>query len=86
MLPCLMARSEIPRPLGGDWKSLTRVLLSPSSSASNLTLLLLPRPSSLWGLSVPLPHHIRLRALLPNMRLPSVPRTSACRRTCYGYT
>ena len=80
MFPCLMARNEIPRPLGGGWKSLTRVLSLPSSSASDLALLLLPRPSSLWGLSVPLPHHLRLRALLPDVSLPSVPRPSARRR------
>ena len=65
---------------GGDWKSLTRVLSSPSSSASDVALLLLPHPSSLWGWSVPLPHHLRLSALLPNVSLPSVPRTSVRRR------
>ena len=79
MFPCLMARNEIPRPLWGDWNSLTRFLSPPSSSASDLALLLVPRPSSLWGLSVPLPHHLLLRAVLPNVRLPSVPRTSARR-------
>ena len=62
---------------GGDWKSLTCVLSSPSSSASDVALLLLPCPSSLWGWSVPLPHHLRLSALLPSVSLPSVPRTSA---------
>ena len=65
---------------GGGWKSLTRVLSLPSFSTPDLTLLLLPRPSSLWDLPVPLPHHLRQRALLPNVSLPSVPRTSARRR------
>ena len=80
MFPCLMARNEIPRPLGEGWKSLTHVLSLPSSSASDLALLLLPRHSSLRGLFVPLPHHLCLRALLPDVSLPLVSRPSARRR------
>ena len=57
----------------GGWKILTRVLSSPSSSAS----LLLPRPSPLLGCSALLPHHLRLGALLPSVSLPLVPRTAA---------
>ena len=57
----------------GCWKILTRVLSSPSSSVSDLVLLLLFCPSSLRGCSVLLPRHRRLNALLPSISLPSVP-------------
>ena len=74
MFPCLMARNEIPRPLEGGLKSLTRVLSLPSSSASDLALLLLPRPSSLQGRSVFPSHHLHPNAVLHSVNLPSDPR------------
>ena len=64
----------------GGWKILTRVLSSPSSSASDLALLLLPHPSSLRGCSVLLPCHRLLNALLPSVSLPSVPHFFVCSR------
>ena len=57
----------------GGWKILTHILLLSPSSASDLALLLLPRPSSLQGCSVLTPRHLRLDAVLPSVNLPTVP-------------